>query len=99
MAEMIKHRLIEPLVTTLRGPQGETTEQIVELTITPLQKAKQLRALDRAEGEVGKGIALIAECCGIPVAQAEELSIADFTALMEIVGDFLPDGLRTGATP
>ena len=99
MADQVRHRLAVPLVITARGPDGERTEEVAELVVHPLAKARDLRCLDGVVGQVAQGIALIAHCCRIPVAQAEELSVEDFARLSTIVGDFLPDGLMAGDTP
>lgn len=94
----------EPTVYHLKHPievrSAESGEVIENLTALALKrpKGKQLKAMDKAEGEVGKILALIAACSGQPPKIMDELDAEDFTALGVIVEGFFGGRLPTGAT-
>lgn len=96
--------MTEPIVYTLKHPielraadSGAITETLRELTLRR-PKGKQLKAMDRAEGEVGKTLALIGACAGQPPSTMDLLDGEDFTALGEMLEDFFGGLRRTGKT-
>ena len=99
MAAEHRYTLKEPIPVTRRSGGQAFEEQITEVTVKPLSKARDLKCLDHATGKVEMGIALIAHCCGLAPQAVEEMGIEDFAALTGMVEDFLPAGLKTGVTP
>ena len=95
MDEPIVYQLKTPIVVTKKGGGEALRVEQLELR-TP--KAKDLRALDRESGEVGKSLALIAALSGQPPFVLDEMSVEDFQAVGELVGAFFPDGQETGTT-
>lgn len=59
-------------------------------------KVKHLMAYDRAEGEMAKMAALIAELAGLPKPVIEQMDAADFMRASEVVSGFLDAGRETG---
>lgn len=96
MADQITHTLKHPITVTRGSGDNATEEQIKEVTITPITKAKHLRGLDLETGEMAKGIRMVAIATKLPIAAVDEMHLEDFTALTGIIEDFLPDGLVTG---
>lgn len=97
MSEVVKtHPLKEPI--DIRNKDGELVETITELKLRK-PKGKILKALDRAEGEVGKTLALIAAMAGLPPSTMDELGPQDFVDLGEVIEkDFFGGRLPTGRT-
>ena len=66
--------------------QGKT---YAELTLRKL-KVRDLAATDLVDGEVRKGLALVASNAGVPVGVIEELTVADFERInreaMQLLG-------------
>lgn len=93
----------EPTTYKLKYPieirdkdSGAVTETITEFTIKR-PKGKQLRATDRAEGDVARSLALIAAVSDQPPSIMELLDAEDFVALGDIVGDFFGARQKAGA--
>ena len=59
-------------------------------------KVKHLMAYDRAEGEMAKMAALIAELAGLPRPVVDQMDAADFMRASEVVSGFLDAGPATG---
>ncbi|MDM7928661.1 phage tail assembly protein [Blastomonas fulva] len=97
MAMQTIHRLKLPVTLRFRQSDGsEREEQITELTLRR-PTAKDLRVVDSFGGQmVGMMIALIAALSGQTVEVIERLDAEDFGDLSDVVGDFLPDGPKTG---
>lgn len=97
MAMQTIHRLKLPVTLRFRQTDGsEREEQITELTLRR-PTAKDLRVVDSFGGQmVGMMIALIAALSGQTVEVIERLDAEDFGDLSDVVGDFLPDGPKTG---
>lgn len=97
MSEPIRYTLKYPIVTRLRGPDGEREETVRELTLRRV-KARDIRAVDAQTGEVAKTLALLSQVTDQPAHIIDELDMEDIVGLGELVGDFLPASLGTGQT-
>ncbi len=76
---------------------GAVIDTITTLTLTR-PKGKHLKAMDRAEGDVARTLALVGAVSGQPPAVMDLLDSADFAGLTEIVEDFFGGRRPTGAT-
>ena len=97
--EMLRYTLKVPLQTLVKAT-GEPIAgmEVTEVKVRPDVRARDLRALDGVEGEIGRTIALIGQLTSLTRDHVEDLSVEDFTALGEMIADFMPPGLPTGAT-
>lgn len=86
-----------PVTIKLQEPVQFGTERVEELTLRA-PRAKDFRRLPVAP-TVSDLLDLAGALAGQPRAVMDELGVADFTAVMEAVGDFVPGGLGTGQTP
>ena len=91
----VTHPLKHKIVLTKRSSQGETTEEITELTLRR-PKAKDLRIMDKPMGEVAKTIELIAALSGHPTKVIDEVDGEDLEALGKVIEGFTPPGQPTG---
>ena len=89
--------LKHPITTTFRSSAGEREETVTEVTVRR-PKAKDLRVVDAATGEVAQAIALMAQLTTLTVAQIDDLDVEDFAALGKVIEGFMPPGLLTGKT-
>lgn len=99
MAAQTIHRLKHPVTLQFRQADGQVRDE--SITELPLRRptAKDLRLVDSFGGQmVGMMIALIASLSGQTVEVIEKLDAEDFGDLSDVVGDFLPDGPKTGPT-
>lgn len=98
MTDPIAYRLKNPI--TITSIEGKVLDElsVSEMTIRSDVRARDLQAMDDATGEVGKTLALIAKLSGLTKRQVDELGVADFAAIGEIVAGFMPPGLLTGGT-
>ena len=87
-------RLLEPLVFTANKMDGERT--LDTLTFPRGIKARHLLAMDKADGDMGKTLALIAALARIPPAAAHELDGRDLELIMTVIEPFLPGLQGTG---
>lgn len=99
MAAQTIHRLKHPVKLEFRQSDGSIRdESITELKLRR-PAAKDLRLVDSYGSQmVGMMIALIAALSGQDIEVIEKLDAEDFGDLSDVVGDFLPDGPKTGAT-
>lgn len=81
----------------IRNKDGEIVETITELKLRK-PKGKILKAMDKAQGDVGKSLALIAAMAGLPPSTMDELGPSDFAELGEFIAGFFPGLLPTGRT-
>lgn len=96
MANQETYKLKHPI--ELRNKEtGAVTETITEFTIRR-PKGKQLKAMDRADGEVGRTLALMAAVCDQPPSVMDQLDVEDFAALGEVLDGFFGGRLLNGAT-
>lgn len=83
-----------PKVLKLKEPIQQGSEQIAELTIRE-PKAKDLRKLP-ATPNTGDILDLAGRLCGQPPSVIDELSMADTAEVLDIVGNFMELGQKTG---
>lgn len=78
---------------TLARPLLIEDRMITEVTIRR-PKVRDLRALEKAREpgftELDQGIAMAAALCDLPLAAMDEMDAADFAAISEVLGGFLP---------
>jgi hypothetical protein len=91
------YKLRDPITTRFRSPDGEREEILEEVTVRQ-PKARDLRAVDKHQGQVAQSLAMIAALTGLTNARVDELSVFDVGQLGEIVEGFMGPGLPTGAT-
>lgn len=96
--------MTQPIVRKLKHPieirakeTGEIVETITELTFTR-PKGKHLKAMDRAEGETGKTLALLAAITGHPPSVMDQLDGEDLASFEELIEGFFGGRRPTGAT-
>lgn len=90
--------LTKPITKRFKQADGsEREEQVTELTVRPVF-ARDLRATDKHDGEVAKGIALAAHLTDMSIADIDGLPQADFVRLMELIEDPTSGGRETGTT-
>lgn len=93
-ADAVIITLVEPLTFTASKLDGERT--LEALTLPRSVKGKHLMAMDKAEGEMGKTLALVAALARIPMHAARELDGRDFDLVMHAILPFLPKLRGTG---
>jgi predicted DNA-binding protein (UPF0251 family) len=101
-AKVVETVILKEPITLLMKPAGgeEREETIAALEIHEF-KAKDLRAMDGLKDTDKASIllALVARITRQPIRVIDELGIEDFQLIGDKVSAFLPDGLKTGATP
>lgn len=99
MAMQTRYTLKHPVTMQFRQADGSVREEaIAELTLRR-PTAKDLRLVDTYGTQmVAMMIAMISALCGVEIETVERLDAEDFGELSDMVGDFLPDGPKTGAT-
>lgn len=87
--------LAEPFTYKHSKLDGERT--LTELRLAKRVKGKNLKAMDQAgDGEIAKGLALLASLAGVPVHAMDELDAVDMEVALAVVEPFLPKLQRTG---
>ncbi len=76
---------------------GEVIETITQLTIQR-PKGKHLKAMDKAQGDVARTLALIGAVANQPPSVMDLLDGEDFAGMSEIVEDFFGGRRPTGGT-
>lgn len=76
---------------------GELIERIEALQLRP-PTARDLRAMDKAQGEVGKSIALLAALASVPPSTIDLLDAADYLAASEVLASLVGKPPGTGAS-
>lgn len=93
--ENVTHTLKYPIVLRNKDT-GEEVETITTLTLV-MPLGKHLKAMDRADGEVGKTLALLAAISNHPPAVMDLLSSEDLVDLGEVIAGFFGGRQPTGA--
>jgi hypothetical protein len=79
------------LVRPIRVEERMVTEVVIRRP-----KVRDLRAMEKMrepEGtELDQGIAMAAALCDLPLEAMDEMDAADFAAISEVLGGFLPKG-------
>jgi len=86
--------LIDPITFKASKLDGEKT--VDTLTLPKKIKGKHLKKMDQADGEIGKGLALIAALAGVPAHAMDELDARDMDLCQLTVEPFLPKRRPTG---
>lgn len=86
--------LVAPITFKPSKLDGERTLEV--LTLPRSVKGKHLMAMDKAAGEMGKTLALLAALARIPMHAAQELDGRDVNVAMQAITPFLPRPRRTG---
>lgn len=86
--------LLEPLVFKRSKLDDEQT--LEALRLPRRVKGKHLKAMDKAAGEMGKTLALIASLASIPASAADDLDGRDVDLILQAMMPFLPKLRGTG---
>lgn len=86
--------LSEPLTYVVSKLDGERT--IEKLPLRKKIKGKHLKAMDKAEGEMAKSMALLAAISGTPQHAVEEMDGRDVVLCLEVCRPSLPRGRGDG---
>lgn len=98
MSDEIVVKLQHPVTYQADKFEGGGERTLEELRLPPRIKAKHLRAMDQAKGEVGKVLALVCAMTGLPQAAVDELDSADVEAVTKALEGPLSGSPGTGAT-
>jgi hypothetical protein len=86
----------DPVVVALKEPIPFGSETVTELKLRR-PKAKDFRRLP-LDPKLGDLLDLVGQLSGQPKAVIDELGVDDLSAVMGVVGDFVPGGRGTGTT-
>lgn len=86
--------LVEPLTYRHSKLDGERT--VETLRLPKRVKGKHLKKMDQAQGEIGKGLALVAALASVPAHAMDELDARDMDLCLVAVEPFLPKRRKTG---
>lgn len=95
IAPIPPYALLQPVTIKFKGPSGEREEVITEVQLRR-PKGKDIRAMDRVEGDIGKTMALLSRVSDLDPSVLDEMDGADVVELLERVAGFLPSGQPTG---
>jgi len=87
-------QLQEPL--TFKPGKLDDERTVDVLTMPKKVRGKHLQAMDKANGEMGKTLALLCALARIPIAAAGELDARDVDLAMRAMFPFLPKPQATG---
>lgn len=93
----ITYTLVVPIEITTKKAGVESTNRIEELTIRR-PKAKDMRALDSAKGDMAQTLLMIERLTGLQKHEVDEIDMMDVHHIGEIFGGFTPPGQSTGGT-
>jgi hypothetical protein len=86
--------LVEPMTYQHSRLDGDRT--VETLTLPKKVKGKHLKKMDQAEGDVAKGLALLAAIAGLPMHAMDEIDGRDMDLCLVAVEPFLPRRRKTG---
>ena len=96
MADQVRLTLKTPVTFTRTMAGGEpVTETVSELVFTE-PDGKAMLAMDAVQGEMAKGMAMVAASAGVAVELVHKMKLSDIVAAIEKVEHFLPDGREIG---
>lgn len=96
---MDRYTLLYPVTLSFRQPSGDTREETVSEINLRRPTAKEMRLVDKAGGGmVAMLIAMLAVLSGHDEDLIDRIDAEDFTALADMVSDFLPNGRTAGQT-
>ena len=104
MRAPLTYTLKQDIELVTQPPGGEETIEVLHTagTVIPLRrpKAKDMRVFDNHQNAPVAGvIALIGKISKLDSLAIENLDAEDLDALGNALTAFMPDGLKTGATP
>src|SRR3546814_16750464 len=94
----INYTLVVPVEITTRRAGVETANRIEELVIRR-PKAKDMRALDSAKGDMAQTLLMIERLPGLQQHEVDDIELIDVHNIGEIFGGFTPHGPQNGPTP
>jgi hypothetical protein len=94
VGDALRVTLVEPFAYKHSKLDGERT--LAELHLVKRVKGKHMKAMDKAQGEISQGLALVAALAGLPSHAMDELDARDMDLVMELVSPFLPKSRGTG---
>lgn len=94
LGDAIQITLIEPFTYRQSKLDGDRT--ITELRLVKKVKGRHLKALDKAEGEIGKTLAMLSAMSGLPIHAMDELDVRDIEVAGVVIEPFLPKPRKTG---
>lgn len=72
----------------LKHPITADGVELKEITLRR-PKVRDLERMDKVSGEIAKAVTLVADLAELSPDQVRELDAEDFTAVAEVLGDFL----------
>ncbi len=69
-------------------------DQLVEEVTLRRAKGRDLRAMDKAQGDTAKALVLICKLASLSETAADELDAVDVTGLSALVGDLIAPGKK-----
>jgi hypothetical protein len=78
------------MIIKLNDPIQVMGETVTELELPDKVTVRHLKAMDEAQGEIGKVAALIGALAKIPPSSVDQIAAADFGRLSEALSGFLP---------
>ena len=73
---------------SLKHPITVDGREVAVLTLRR-PKVRDLERMDKVSGEIAKAVTLVADLAELSPDQVRELDAEDFTAVAEVLGDFL----------
>ena len=73
---------------TLKHPITVDGREVAQFTLRR-PKVRDLERMDKVSGEIAKAVTLVADLAELSPDQVRELDAEDFTAVAEVLGDFL----------
>lgn len=86
--------LLEPL--TFKPSKLDDERTVEALTLPKKIKGKHMKKMDQVQGEISKGLALVAALAGVPTFVMDELDARDMDLCLVAVEPFLPKRRKTG---
>ncbi|MFV2949669.1 phage tail assembly protein [Pseudomonas japonica] len=94
LGDAIQITLLEPFIYRHSKLDGERT--VTELRLVKKVKGRHLKSLDKAEGEIGKTLAMLSAMSGLPIHAMDELDVRDIEVAGVVIEPFLPKPRKTG---
>ena len=98
MSEETHITLKHPVTYQADKYEGGGSRELTEIRLPSRVKAKHLRAMDEAKGEIGKALAMVKAMTGLPQAAIDELDAEDVVAAVARVGGVGRRGARMAVT-
>lgn len=96
VGDALQVTLVEPITYRHSKLDGERT--LTELHLPKRVKGKHMKAMDKAQGEISQGLALVAALSGVPAHAMDELDSRDLGLVQELISPFLPKSRATGTS-